>query len=159
LLAAGRLEEARTQLASLRELLLQTNAPVQDARLATVEGLLDRAQGDLSGAERRHRDALAAQHTGGWRPDPVHSLEALAGIAALHESNIECARLAGAAQALRDEMGYVLRWPFEQQCLDDDLAAARTALGDDSFAAAFAAGHALDADGAVAYATRARAER
>jgi len=152
LLATGRLDEAHAQLESLRELLRKTNAPVQDARLATVEGLVDRAQGDLSGAERCHHHALAAQYAGGWRPDLVHSLEALAGIAALHESNIECARLAGAAQALRDEMGYVLRWPFEKQCLDDDLAAARTALGDDGFARAFTDGHALDTDGAVAYA-------
>jgi hypothetical protein len=156
LLATGHLDEARTQIESLQELLLQINAPVQGARLATVEGLLDRAQGDLGGGERRHHEALEAQHAGGWRPDLVHSLEALAGIAALHESHIECARFAGAAQALRDEMGYVLRWPFEQQLLDHDLTSARTALGDDGFDAAYTEGRALDIDAAVAYAKRTR---
>jgi hypothetical protein len=159
LLATGRLDEARTQIESLQELLLRTTAPVQDARLATVEGLLDRAQGDLGGAERRHHDALAAQHAGGWRPDLVHSLEAVAGIAALRESHTECARLAGAAQALRDEMEYVLCWPFEQRLLDSDLTAARAGAGDTNFDAAYAQGRALDPDAAVAYATRAHDER
>jgi DNA-binding CsgD family transcriptional regulator len=89
----------------------------------------------------------------------AHSLEALAGTAAAHQSFAECARLAGAAQALRDDMGYVLRWPFEQRLLDADLAAARAGLGADAFAAAYAEGRGLDEDAAVAYATRARGER
>jgi DNA-binding CsgD family transcriptional regulator len=89
----------------------------------------------------------------------AHSLEALAGTAAASQSFAECARLAGAAQALRDQMGYVLRWPFEQHLLEADLAAARASLGQDAFAAAYAEGCGLDQDAAVAYATRARGER
>jgi DNA-binding CsgD family transcriptional regulator len=67
--------------------------------------------------------------------------------------------LAGAAQALRDEMGYVLRWPYETSLRDADFAAARTAIGNDAFDAAFADGHQLDENAAVAYAQRARGER
>jgi DNA-binding CsgD family transcriptional regulator len=88
-----------------------------------------------------------------------HTLEALAGLAAAQGSYVECARLAGAGQALRDEMGYVLRWPYETELRDADLAAARTALGDDAFEAAFADGHSLDETSAVAYAQRARGAR
>ena len=43
--------------------------------------------------------------------------------------------LAGAGEALRDEMGYVLRWPYETE-READLAAARAAIGDDEFDAA-----------------------
>ena len=62
-------------------------------------------------------------------------------------------------EALRDQMGYVLRWPFEQRLLDADLAAASAGLGEDAFATAYAEGRRLDEDAAVAYATRARGER
>ena len=110
-------------------------------------------------AEQRGHDALVAHHRGGFRPQLVHTLEALAGLAAAQGSYVECARLAGAAQALRDEMGYVLRWPYETQLRDADLAAARAAIGDDEFEAAFADGRTLDEDAAVAYAQRARGER
>jgi DNA-binding CsgD family transcriptional regulator len=89
----------------------------------------------------------------------AHNLEALAGTAAAHHSFAECARLAGVAQALRDDMGYRLRWPFEQRLLDADLAAALAGLGEDAFAAAYAEGRSLDKDAAVTYATRARGER
>ena len=47
-----------------------------------------------------------------------------------------------------------------QQCPHDaDLEAARAALGDDAFDAAFAEGLTLDEDAAVAYGQRARGER
>lgn len=156
LLASGRFDEADADIEAIRR---QAESLVNAARLAHVEGLLRRAQGDLGGAERLHHEALAAQHGGGWRPDLAHSLEALAGGAAAHEEHLGCARLAGAAQALRDDMGYVLRWPFEQGLLDEDLAAARAALGGEVFDAAYLEGRGLDDDAAVAYATRARGER
>ena len=56
-------------------------------------------------------------------------------------------------------MGYVLRWPYETELRDADFAAARAALGNDEFDAAFVAGRQLDEEAAVAYAQRARGER
>jgi DNA-binding CsgD family transcriptional regulator len=123
------------------------------------EALLCRMEGDLAAAEELAHGALAQAHRHGYRPLLTHALEALAGLAAAQESYLECARLAGAAQSLRDEMGYVLRWPHEERFRTADLAAAAVALGDEGFAAAFAEGVALDADAAVAYAQRARGER
>jgi predicted ATPase/DNA-binding CsgD family transcriptional regulator len=157
LLAAGDTEGARDDLAVCRGTL--NYGPLGDARVSYAEGLVSRAEGDVAAAEARHYAVLADTHQGGWRPLVAHSLEALAGTAAAHQSFAECARLAGAAQALRDEMGYVLRWPFEQRLLDADLAAARAGLGEDAFATAYAEGRRLDQDAAVAYATRARGER
>jgi DNA-binding CsgD family transcriptional regulator len=72
---------------------------------------------------------------------------------------VDCVRLAGAAAALRDALGYVLRWPFEERMLAADLATARAALGDERYEAALAEGRALDVDAAVAYATRMHGER
>jgi predicted ATPase/DNA-binding CsgD family transcriptional regulator len=157
LLVAGAIDEARADLA--RQRMVSDPGPLAEARITHAEGLVCRAEGDLAEAETRHHTGLSAAHEGGWRPEVVHSLEALAGIAAANESPVECARLAGAAQALRDELGYVLRWPFEQSLLDADLATARAALGDDAFTAAYTEGRGLDEDAAVAYASRARGER
>jgi predicted ATPase/class 3 adenylate cyclase/DNA-binding CsgD family transcriptional regulator len=157
LLAAGDTKGARADLALYRGDF--DHGPLGDARVSHVEGLVSRAEGDIAAAEARHYAVLADAHEGGWRPLVAHSLEALAGTAAADQSFAECARLAGAAQALRDEMGYRLRWPFEQHLLDADLAAARAGLGEDAFATAYAEGHGLDENAAVAYATRARGER
>ena len=59
----------------------------------------------------------------------------------------------------REELGYVLRWPYAQRLLDDALAAARAALGDTAFDVAVGEGRALGDNDAVAYAQRARGER
>jgi predicted ATPase/class 3 adenylate cyclase/DNA-binding CsgD family transcriptional regulator len=158
LLAAGDAEGARADLAVYRGATFDLG-PLGDARVSHAEGLVSRAEGDVAAAETRHYAVIAAAHDGGWRPLLAHSLEALAGTAAANQSFAECARLAGAAQALRDEMGYRLRWPFEQRLLDTDLAAARAGLGEDAFDTAYAEGRGLDQDAAVAYATRARGER
>jgi len=156
LLALGRLADAREQIESERLAFWGAEA---GAMRATFETVLTRMEGNIVAAEQLGYVALTAHHTGGFRPQLVHTLEALSGIAAAQESYVECARLVGAAQALREEMGYVLRWPYEATLREADFAAARTSIGDDTFNAAFADGHRLDEDAAVAYAQRARGER
>jgi predicted ATPase/class 3 adenylate cyclase/DNA-binding CsgD family transcriptional regulator len=156
LLALGRAAEAREQVESERLAFWGAEA---SAMRATFETVLSRMEGNIVAAEQLGHVALTAHHTGGFRPQLAHTLEALSGIAAAQKSYVECARLAGAAQALRDEMGYVLRWPYETSLRDADFAAARTAIGNDAFDAAFADGHQLDENAAVAYAQRARGER
>ena len=121
LLTLGRIEEARAQLELERDVFWGAEA---NAIRATVDTVLTRVEGDLAVAEQRGYDALVAQHRDGFRPQLVHTLEALAGLAAAQGSYVECARLAGGAQALRDEMGYVLRWPYETELRDADFAAA-----------------------------------
>jgi len=74
-------------------------------------------------------------------------------------SHMWCTRLAGAAQAMRDDMGDVLRWPHEILAREEDLGRARTALAHEAFDIAFAEGRALHEDAAVAYAQRAHGER
>jgi hypothetical protein len=61
------------------------------------------------------------------------------------------AKLFGAAEAVRDALGTPLP-PVDQADHDRCLAAVRAALGEDAFAAARAAGHAMDLEQAVAHA-------
>jgi DNA-binding CsgD family transcriptional regulator len=161
LLASGMVDEAAAALSNAREHENRHNLGLDIAavRRTALDGLVARAEGDLGRAEQCTHEALAMQHEQGWRPDLVHSIEALAGIASANESYTEAVRLAAAAQRLRDEMGYVLRWPYEQQLLDADLAAARTVLGREACDAAWAEGLALDETAVVGYAQRARGER
>jgi predicted ATPase/DNA-binding CsgD family transcriptional regulator len=161
MLAAGRVGDARAEVEHTRATTAAINVDraMTHGRLSMIDAIVTRAEGDIGAAEQLQHEALAAQHELGWRPEVAHSLEALAGIACTNESYIECARLAGAAQQLRDEMGYVLRWPYEQQLLVADLTATSRALGNENFTAAFDEGRALDAAAAVAYAQRARGER
>jgi len=155
-LTLGKLDEARAHIEGGFDLFWGAES---HAMRATADTLLMRLEGDSSAAERIGHDALVAHHRGGFRREVVHMLEALAGLASVQSSHVECARLAGAAQALRDEMGYVLRWPHEARLREADFAAARAAIGDAEFQAAFADGRTLDEDAAVAYAQRARGER
>jgi predicted ATPase len=157
LLAAGRVDQARSLLEGINEPVELFGAQVI-AQLQQVDAAIKRAEGDLAGAEALLHYILPTQHHWRWRPDLVHTLEALAGIAAAHGSPDDWTRLAGAAQALRDQMGYRLRWADEQAYYDADLAAARDALGDGRFVQAWAEGLEMDEDDAVAYANPARGE-
>jgi ATP/maltotriose-dependent transcriptional regulator MalT len=121
-------------------------------------GKLARRAGETGRAEQLHHEALELQHRRNLRPGIVESLEALAALAADHESPAEAARLFGAADALRHSIGTV-RWPAEQAGYDDDLAHARAQLADDEFDAAWTQGAALSIDDAIEYVSRARGER
>jgi predicted ATPase/class 3 adenylate cyclase len=156
-LAIGRVEQARTLLDDIDEPLEHISAQVV-AQLHHLDATIKRAEGDLAGAETLLQQVLPTQHQRGWRPDLVHTLETLAGTAAAYAAFVDCARLAGAAQALRDQMGYRLRWPHEQAFYNADLAAARDALRDDAFHQAWAEGLEMNDEAAVAYASRSRHE-
>jgi predicted ATPase/class 3 adenylate cyclase/DNA-binding CsgD family transcriptional regulator len=85
-------------------------------------------------------------------------IRGLGGAVADQQRFEEAARLFGAAQSLRDTIGYA-RYPIHQAGHDSDLALARDSLGSDAFAAAWAEGAALSLDEAVAYARRGRGQR
>src|SRR4029077_2367592 len=102
--------------------------------------------------------ALVLRHQSGLLPGIVQSLEALASIGVELGSFAEAARLFAAAAALRDRVG-VTRWSTEQSAFDADLERVKTALGAAEFDATWLEGAALEADDAVAYASRARGQR
>jgi tetratricopeptide (TPR) repeat protein len=77
------------------------------------------------------------------------SLEALAGLAALQGQPARALRLAGAAAALRERVGWQ-PWPADQARLTGRLAVAREALSVEGQTAAWAAGQALPVEQAIA---------
>jgi DNA-binding CsgD family transcriptional regulator len=81
----------------------------------------------------------------------------LAQAAAALESAEEAARILGAAERAREELGRV-RWRHEQSAIDDLLERLRLALGE-QLAAEIDAGCALSTDDAVAWLRRARGSR
>jgi len=83
---------------------------------------------------------------------------AVAAVAAAAESWVEATRLFGAADALCDQLGFVLP-TWDEPVHDAGLDAVRGALDPETFESAWAAGQALSAEEAVAYAQRGRGER
>jgi predicted ATPase/class 3 adenylate cyclase/DNA-binding CsgD family transcriptional regulator len=116
------------------------------------------AQGEQEQAERDAYDALViATHTQGFLYLP-EIVECLARLAAGNGNHQNAARLFGAADAIRLQIG-VVRFAVYQADYEAALAAGRAALGDSDFDAAWAEGTALSIEEAVAYAQRGRGER
>jgi DNA-binding CsgD family transcriptional regulator len=133
-------------------------SPSAAASARHIAGLIAFDRGDLEVADGELHAALIVRVELGWRPEVVDSLEALAAVAAVHESDQEAVRLLGAAASARRAIGYQ-RYPVDEPAWQRTMAAVRLRLGDDAFEAAWAEGEALDLDAAATYASRARGER
>jgi hypothetical protein len=149
-LVSGKLAAARAELDDIRRSLPRASARAR-ARLRHLSGLLARAEKDLTAADRAHREALTGQLAGHHWSDLAASLEALAGLSLARGDAEACARLAGAAAALRVRVGATTRQAFEDQCLRRDLVGARAVLRD-RFDNRYQEGAALDAEAAAALA-------
>jgi predicted ATPase/DNA-binding CsgD family transcriptional regulator len=119
---------------------------------------LARLEGDDGGAEDMAHELLRVAAASENRVAIADALEALAGLAARQESFQEAARLYGAAERVREEIGYI-RLPVEQPGWEADAAAVRAGLGQEEHAAAWEEGRTLSAERAIAYARRGRGER
>lgn len=117
-----------------------------------------RARGDHAAAEDLWHQVLRSQVDGGTPLEVPDVLEALAGLAALAESDEEAARLFGAAEAAREHMG-VVRPPVDQGAYEADVALVRERLSEEDFERAWDEGRAMTLEEAVAYAARGRGER
>jgi len=117
-------------------------------------GLLAGERGDFPGAAVAHRESLRLRWAVGVWEDVAASLADLAALAAAAGRAEPAARLFGAAAAVREEMGRLLAPLFpERGVFERAEARARAALGPDGYAAAEAAGRALEPAQAVAEAT------
>ncbi len=108
-------------------------------------------QGDHGELPALLRESLELNREIGDRLGLAYCLEDYAGLAAARGAAELALRLAGAAAALRAEVGTPLP-PAEQEALDRQLAGARAALGE-AAGALFAAGQALTPDAAAALAS------
>ncbi len=111
-------------------------------------------QGDLARAAVLHRQALALRLELGQNRQIAIALEGLSSLAAAEGRGERAACLLGAAQTLRAAIGSPRPVP-EQYAVEQATAGARAALGEEVWAAAFAAGLALPLDEAIASALQA----
>jgi predicted ATPase/class 3 adenylate cyclase len=121
---------------------------------AALEGLANvaRLRGDLAGAERLGREQLLAYQRLSAPIFIVGSLASLALTAAAASEGAQAeraARLLGAFVGLREQMGAPLSSRGRAD-IERDTAQARTTLGEEIWAAAFAAGQALSLEEAIA---------
>jgi predicted ATPase/transcriptional regulator with XRE-family HTH domain len=108
------------------------------ANLATVA----LRQGDITQSETLGREALALYWELGDPRRCAVGLEGLASSAAMVGQSVRAARLMGAAAALREALGTPL--PLHERAdLEQMVAAARAALGEEQWTTAFMAGQAL----------------
>src|SRR5262249_5227198 len=87
----------------------------------------------------------------GHKPRIVEDLEGLAAVTVAQAQPERAARLFGAAERLREEIGACVP-RAERADHERSVAAVRTALGEEAFAAAWAAARALSLEQAVAFA-------
>jgi predicted ATPase/class 3 adenylate cyclase len=114
-------------------------------------GQATRHLGDYQRAAGYYAEGLLLAYELGKKSHASGCLTWLAGIAALQGQPLRAARLVGAAQALR-EPGELTAGPADRAQLDEDLAVVRSALDEQTFAAAAAEGRAMSFEQAVAYA-------
>ncbi|MGH2533285.1 MAG: tetratricopeptide repeat protein [Thermomicrobiales bacterium] len=100
-------------------------------------------------ALQRFQECLELAHATGdqrWIPDLI---EGVAGIALTWRRPEQAARLLGAATTLRERTGMQMRFSRERNTAEPVMAAARAALTEQIFAAAWAAGRTLSRDQAI----------
>jgi predicted ATPase/DNA-binding CsgD family transcriptional regulator/DNA-binding XRE family transcriptional regulator len=114
-------------------------------------GQLALNRGDLSAARARLNESLVVAHQArvGWGVAPT--LAHMAGLAMAENQPVRAIRLAGAAAGLREKHRARLL-PIDSARLETVIEPARCALGEKGAANAWADGHAMTIDQAVAYA-------
>jgi DNA-binding CsgD family transcriptional regulator len=158
--------QATNDLDETARLIEKCRAVQEQVRTVHAGGMLEqraaslaRCRGELNDDEQTIHRAIDMQHPNRFRAEVVVSLEILVGILAVTRRITDAARLAGAAQAERDRIGFRLRIPPEREIYAADLSTIEQALGADAFAQAFADGAAMTLDEAVAFAQRSRGRR
>jgi non-specific serine/threonine protein kinase len=114
-------------------------------------GHVGRSQGDYNTARLHYREALVMFQKQGNKLGFAYSLEGFASLAAAQGHAERAVRLRGAAEALREAIGVPLP-AVDRAQYDHYVETARAALGEKTFAAAWAEGRKMTMEEAVAYA-------
>ncbi|MDQ5830451.1 MAG: tetratricopeptide repeat protein, partial [Actinomycetota bacterium] len=150
--ARGDIERARTLLEESLAFLRRQTYPLRigNALANTLArlGSIEYEMGRDARASKLYAESLELMRRFGFRSAAVDCLEGLARVAAMQGRPERAARLLGASAALRDEMGAPLA-PTSRADHDHAANAARAALGEDAFAAAWAVGHAMSLEEAI----------
>jgi predicted ATPase/class 3 adenylate cyclase len=114
-------------------------------------GKLCQAQDDFGAARACYAEALSIGREMLQNPSLPHFLEAVASLAVAQGAAERAARLYGAAERSRETKGTPLT-PSERKEYERYTAAARAALAQESFTAAWSAGHTMTLEQAIEYA-------
>ncbi|HXY93622.1 MAG TPA: LuxR C-terminal-related transcriptional regulator [Acidimicrobiia bacterium] len=158
-LADGRLELARGFAIELRDEALEWGSAFFEAEAERVLGILARHDGEHRVAEASSTKALEIVHGLGVHLFTAGTLEEIGGLEVDHGRPGIAATLFGAAAAVHEPAGIVVRPNGRQLLYEADLAAARAALSTEEFDAAWATGKSMGLDAAVELACRGRGER
>lgn len=122
------------------------------ARALSGLGMVAYDQGDYAGSITLYRESLAIQRTQSDRSVIAISLEGLAEAIAALDDALRAARIWGAMERLRADIGSPLRPAWRRHC-DRSVAASRAALNDDeAFECAWREGRTLSLEQAIALA-------
>jgi ATP/maltotriose-dependent transcriptional regulator MalT len=157
-LARGDLAIARTSWDESLALSRETKTAVTEIRSLQGLAALARAAGELHDSLDLLHNALRMIDEAGHTVLVADALEQLAGVLSVGQAFRESARLFGAAQALRERIGYV-RSPLHEDTYEHDVSSVREALGPDEFASAWNQGLEMTVEDAVVYAARGRGRR
>jgi predicted ATPase/DNA-binding SARP family transcriptional activator len=155
LLLLGQLTRAQGDHATARSLFQESESAARELNnpywIAVARSNLGQTAvglGDLAGAASLFQQSLELFHQGGDLWGSAESLEGLASVAAARGQAERAARLFGAAETVRETARAPLRL-FERPDYDRHVAAARAALIEDAFAAAWAEGRAIGLEQAI----------
>jgi tetratricopeptide (TPR) repeat protein len=115
-------------------------------------GSIAREQGDGGQSWVRLREALDSMRDIGAKWDTAVCLEEMGKSAAAENQRERAARLWAAAEKLREDIHSSSLTPVARAVLEKVIAAARGAIGEESFTAAWAEGRAMTMEEAIAYA-------
>ncbi len=115
-------------------------------------GLLASREGAYAEARALLADSLAIRRELGHKAGIAYTLEGFAGLAAAQGQALRAARVFGAAEALRDTIGVPLL-PPDRPDYDRYVAAARSGVSAEAFAAEWARGRGMSLEEAIAQAT------
>jgi predicted ATPase len=115
-------------------------------------------QGDIPGALAQHTESLVLYRDLNERLGVADRLESIAAVRAAQNKFEDAARLWGAAEALRADLGTPI-WPVNQPDYERAVAAARAALGESAFESAMNAGRVVSMAQAIAEALDERPTR
>jgi DNA-binding CsgD family transcriptional regulator len=142
-------------IAETRALLGGRHQAITQATLRYAEAILAWHGGKLADAEHLARAATRQWHQCRDLIDACDGLELLGMLAAARERPADAARLLAAAAKARPGLGYLTPgFPADRQAAAQAAADAGRAVGGEEFARAWAQGHALTLDEAVALAAR-----
>jgi predicted ATPase/DNA-binding XRE family transcriptional regulator len=144
----GDLRRARTMLEESLALSRGEEHAWGIARTLASLGSVECEAGEYARASRLYTESLELGWRMGQNLTPLRCLEGLSRVAVAQGKMERAARLCGAAAALREDKGWPLP-PVKHAEHDRTVAAAREALGEEAFAAAWARGHALPLEGVI----------